>query len=177
MKRRFGRVTSISFSPAANGGQRGMALVFALVVLLILTILGLSSLRTSSLEQLMSGNAQEQTRAFESADSGLSRALNAMLTNTGSVDPSTYANTSPFYIQYSYQTPSSIGIEKSIATATAYQPKATQIGPAPRSSTPSGSTVCAAYYDQAVTGTTAGTLAQAQLHQGIITGAPCPAAP
>jgi len=156
-----------------RGDQRGMALVFALVVLLILTILGVSALRTSSLEQLMSGNTQEQTRAFEAADSGLSRSLNDMQNNGGSVDPTSFADNT----QYTYQIQPVSGAENSTAVATAKTPALIQIGPATRSSTPSGSNVCVAYYDQKVIGATNVTLAQEDLHQGLTAGAPCPAAP
>lgn len=164
--------TALAGTPYSLGAdQRGMALVFALIVLLILTILGVSALRTSSLQQLMAGNTQEQTRAFEAADSGLSHALNDIKANTASVDPTSFANNT----QYTYQVSSTS--ERSTATATAKTPALIQIGPAVRSSTPSGSNVCTAYYDQKVTGATNVTLAQENLHQGLTTGAPCPAAP
>ena len=57
--------------------QRGVALIMSLVILLILTILGISAMGTSSLEQKMSGNIQEGTHAFEAAESGLNQAFNA----------------------------------------------------------------------------------------------------
>jgi Tfp pilus assembly protein PilX len=41
------------------------------MILLVLTILGITALRTSSLQQLMAGNIQESTRAFEATESGL----------------------------------------------------------------------------------------------------------
>lgn len=56
--------------------QRGTVLVISLVILLILTILGISAMGTSSLEEKMSGNIQESTHAFESAESGLNEAFN-----------------------------------------------------------------------------------------------------
>lgn len=165
----------LSATPAphtVNASQRGMALVFALVVLLILTILGVSGLRTSSIEQLMSGNVQEQTRAFEAADSGLSRALNDMKNNTATVDPTQYTST-----PYTYSVTTSNGSEKTSATATAATPTLTQIGPSVRSNNPSGSNTCTAYYDQNVVGATSGTFAQERLHQGLAVGAPCPQSP
>jgi Tfp pilus assembly protein PilX len=173
MKIRIERAAATCIPHAVNNNQRGVALVFALVVLLILTILGVSALRTSSLEQLMSGNTQEQTRALEAADSGLSHALHDIQNSTTSVDPTSYVNNT----QYTYQVQSVLGTEKSKATATANKPTLTQIGPAVRSNMPSGSTVCVAYYDQKVIGATNGTLAQENLHQGLTAGAPCPAAP
>ncbi|HYA37979.1 MAG TPA: PilX N-terminal domain-containing pilus assembly protein [Candidatus Methylomirabilis sp.] len=173
MKGHIDRTAVASAPHPVDGRQRGMALVFALVVLLILTILGVSSLRTSSLEQLMAGNTQEQTRALEAADSGLSRALHDMQNNAGSVDPTSFADNT----QYTYQIQPGGGAENSTAVATAKMPALIQIGPAVRSGTPSGSNVCVAYYDQKVIGATNVTLAQENLHQGLTTGAPCPAAP
>lgn len=62
--------------PRVAGHQRGAALVMALVILLILTLLGITAMGTSSLEEKMAGNIQEATRAFEAGESGLNKALN-----------------------------------------------------------------------------------------------------
>ncbi len=62
-----------SFGPVSP--QRGMALVMALAILLILTILGVAAMSTTNLQEKMAGNVQEQTRAFEAAESGLSKIL------------------------------------------------------------------------------------------------------
>jgi Tfp pilus assembly protein PilX len=66
------------FHPRTLAGvrDRGTALIISLVILLILTILGVTAMSTSSLEQKMSGNTQEATRAFQAAESGLNQALN-----------------------------------------------------------------------------------------------------
>jgi hypothetical protein len=48
----------------------------AMVVLVILTILGLSAMRVSVLETRMAGNIQDSTIAFQAAESGLAKALN-----------------------------------------------------------------------------------------------------
>lgn len=61
---------------AGNHCQRGAALIMSLVILMILTILGISAMGTASLEEKMSGNTQEATRAFQAAESGLNDALN-----------------------------------------------------------------------------------------------------
>lgn len=55
--------------------QRGTALVLSLVILVILTILGVTALSTSSLEEKMAGSMQEVTKAFEAAESGVESAL------------------------------------------------------------------------------------------------------
>src|SRR5690606_15943952 len=53
--------------------QQGVALLVSLVLLLLLTILAITAARTSSLQQRMASNAQEQNSAFQAAESGLSR--------------------------------------------------------------------------------------------------------
>ena len=51
--------------------QSGAVLIMALVILVVMSILGISIMKASSLEEKMSGNTQETVRAFEAAESGL----------------------------------------------------------------------------------------------------------
>ncbi len=51
--------------------QRGAALVTALILLTVLTLLALTSMSTTSLEEKMAANTQEVNRAFQAAESGL----------------------------------------------------------------------------------------------------------
>jgi len=60
---------------AISRDQRGAALVVALIILLVLTLLGVSAMNTSSLEEKMAANSQEFNRAFQAADSGLIHAF------------------------------------------------------------------------------------------------------
>ncbi len=62
--------------------QSGAALVVALIILLVLTILGVSAMNTTSLEEKMAANAQELTRAFHAADSGITRGYRGLDTTT-----------------------------------------------------------------------------------------------
>lgn len=55
--------------------QGGAALVTALVLLLVLTILGITGIVTATLELQMAGNAQYQERAFEAAEHGIEQAM------------------------------------------------------------------------------------------------------
>jgi hypothetical protein len=63
-------------------GEGGTVLIMAMVILLILTIIGVTALNTTTLEAKMAGNTQDTIRAFEAAESGLNKALNT----TGSLD-------------------------------------------------------------------------------------------
>lgn len=51
--------------------QGGMALIVSLLLLLILTVLAISMATTSTLQERISGNAQQQNIAFQAAESGL----------------------------------------------------------------------------------------------------------
>ncbi len=51
--------------------QSGLALFTVMIFLLILTIIGISSMETSSLQQMMAGNMQWNNIAFQAAETGL----------------------------------------------------------------------------------------------------------
>ncbi len=51
--------------------ERGVALAMVLMILVVLTILGVSAMKTSVLEVRMSGNVQDANSAFQAALSGL----------------------------------------------------------------------------------------------------------
>ncbi|MBL1143145.1 MAG: hypothetical protein HND53_14075 [Proteobacteria bacterium] len=55
--------------------QRGAALLFALIFLVILTMLALSSMNTNILDEKMASNSQEKNRAFQAAETALTVAL------------------------------------------------------------------------------------------------------
>lgn len=54
--------------------QNGAALVISLIILLIMTIVGIQSMESTSLEEKMSGNFRDRTIAFQSAEAGLAAA-------------------------------------------------------------------------------------------------------
>lgn len=130
--------------------QAGVALIFALVILLVLTLLGVSALRISTFEQLMAGNTQEINRAFQAAESGMVRSL---------ADPNNFSSMSSIAInEYTF---SEMGAEVAVET------ELKQITSTRRSSNPTGQgTADFAHFDQKATATTnAG--ARTVLHQGV----------
>lgn len=133
--------------------QHGAALVMSLIILLILTILGISAMGTSSLEQKMAGNMQEQNRAFQAAEAGLTKAMNTsgMLDlNSSKTNPK--VSPSPFdFTQMSAQAQVSSGFIQFSR---------------PKRGSGYGSSFDAANFEQVSTGTS-GTGAKAVLHQGI----------
>jgi len=61
--------------PSNPTRQRGAALIVGLIMLLVLTVLGVSTMRAASLELVMAGNVQYRENAFQLASSGLDTVL------------------------------------------------------------------------------------------------------
>ena len=55
--------------------QRGSALLIGLLILLTMTLIGLSSLNTSLLEEKMASNTQKKTIAFQDAEATINDAI------------------------------------------------------------------------------------------------------
>ncbi len=51
--------------------QRGIALVISMIMLLMMTLLGVSAMKTSQMEEKMAGNSRDVTLAFQAAETGL----------------------------------------------------------------------------------------------------------
>ncbi len=61
--------------PAKANRQNGAALVVGLVLLMVLTILGISGMNTATLELTMASNTQFQNDAFQAAETGIDLAI------------------------------------------------------------------------------------------------------
>lgn len=80
--------------------QQGAALMISLVMLLVLTVLGVSALNTTTLEERMAMNSQEISRALQAAESALSSAFGLKVlpgdkeeyeSNTGALEAGNFA--------------------------------------------------------------------------------------
>ena len=60
------------------GDERGIVLIVALMLLLVLTILGIGSISTTSFESIISGNERLANIAFYSAEAGIQLGLNQL---------------------------------------------------------------------------------------------------
>lgn len=58
--------------------QRGLVLVVSLIFLLLMTLVGITSIRTSTLEEKMAGNTRDQNLAFMAAETALREAETAL---------------------------------------------------------------------------------------------------
>jgi len=58
--------------------QRGVVLIVSLILLMILTLIGVTAMQTSSLEERMAGNALDKHLAFQAAEAALRAAENEL---------------------------------------------------------------------------------------------------
>ncbi|MCP4766168.1 MAG: hypothetical protein GY875_07835 [Gammaproteobacteria bacterium] len=79
----------INYDRAGPGSQRGVSLVVALVMLIVLTLIGVSSMNTAIVELKMAGSAQQQSVALNRANELLRVAEDdvlAIVTNPAAFD-------------------------------------------------------------------------------------------
>jgi type IV pilus assembly protein PilX len=86
----------------ARGGERGIALVTSLLLLIIITILALSMFRGFGTQEKIAGNIREKDRALHAAETAqqyaewwLLQGTNVSLGATACAQPAVSANTSP----------------------------------------------------------------------------------
>lgn len=61
----------LNITTHSTQNQKGSALIVSLLILVVLTLLGVSAMTSSGLEERMSGNSRDQNLAFESAEAAL----------------------------------------------------------------------------------------------------------
>jgi type IV pilus assembly protein PilX len=62
--------------------QQGMALVISLIMLLLMTLLAISSMNTTVLEEKMAGNYKDRNMAFQAAEAGIRAGESYLRTTT-----------------------------------------------------------------------------------------------
>ena len=67
---------------SCSSEQRGAALVVGLILLMVLTVLGISSMNTATLELAMAGNTQHHQEAFQAAETGIDISISQRSFNT-----------------------------------------------------------------------------------------------
>lgn len=74
--------------------QRGMTMIIVMIFLLLLTLLGVSSMSTANMQERMASNTQNQVTTFQAADTAISQvistgtAFNAAMVSSSSVNAS-----------------------------------------------------------------------------------------
>jgi type IV pilus assembly protein PilX len=69
---------------AQHSKQDGAVLIFSIILLLVMTLLGLSSLNTSTIQEKVSANSLDYNRVFQAAESAVSTQVAAALARTNS---------------------------------------------------------------------------------------------
>lgn len=77
--------------------QTGVVLVVSLVMLLLLTLIGVTGARVTGLDEKMAGNMRDRNLAFQAAESALKAGETATATTTISACPAASANPVGFY--------------------------------------------------------------------------------
>ena len=65
---------SLRFATRCHGHQRGVALVVALILLVVMTLVGLSGLRSVTLEERMTSHTFDRSISFQAAEAALKEA-------------------------------------------------------------------------------------------------------
>lgn len=63
---------------ATSTSQNGAALITGLIFLVVLTLISLSAIKSTSLEERMAGNARDQDVAFQAAEAGVRDAMKTL---------------------------------------------------------------------------------------------------
>ena len=77
--------------------QEGVALVIALLMLLILTLIGISSISTTTFEAGISGNERVRADAFYAAEAGIQVAINQVPDNLSPIPKTTIKEDSYYW--------------------------------------------------------------------------------
>ena len=102
------RVTNVKKPDYYKSRQRenGIALFMSLVMLLIITVLGLSSVQTTTLQERMARNARDTALAFQAAESALKDAeIRTESFTSLSVFDAADANSQGYYYEADYDDP------------------------------------------------------------------------
>jgi type IV pilus assembly protein PilX len=78
-------MTRCSTSDLSSRPQRGMALLVSLVFLLLLTLLGISSMQNATLQERMAGSVMLRNQTFQTAEAALRMGENAVAASAYSI--------------------------------------------------------------------------------------------
>lgn len=104
-------ITSPCIYSGHHRHQSGAALVVALILLVALSLMAISSMNTATLDLIMAGNEQYRSRAFAAAETGIQRAIAGGTFNSGS-DYSASSSAGSDTYAYSITRPNAGAVEK-----------------------------------------------------------------
>lgn len=108
------------------GTHEGTALIAALLILLVLTVVGLNLINTTTFETVIAGNDRSRVEAFYAAEAGIQRAL-SQLPGTDAV-PRTRLGRNSYYWSGSVQNKGNPAKLESLGMAFQYGTELSEIG-------------------------------------------------
>ena len=114
--------------PAAQTrrAQRGVTLIITLVMLVLVTLVGVASIRTSTMDEKMAGNSRDRDKAFQAAEAAVQSCLNKLVndTYTGTpLTPAAAAATPHWEVAGNWTTGNSVEVDLGTAAKLAGQPR------------------------------------------------------
>ncbi|MBN2856212.1 MAG: hypothetical protein JXK51_08215 [Halothiobacillaceae bacterium] len=85
------RPYSTALPAGLRARQQGVALVVALVLLVVVTLVGLAAIRGTSLQEKMAGNTFDRAQAFQLTEGAVDLAARTIVLATPGPNPTTYA--------------------------------------------------------------------------------------
>ena len=98
--------------------QRGVTLIITLVMLVLITLVGVSSIRTSTMDEKMAGNSRDRDMAFQAAEAAVQLCLAQLQTDPSAVTaltPAAAANTPNWEVVANWSNANSVA--KTVDTA------------------------------------------------------------
>jgi Tfp pilus assembly protein PilV len=120
--------------------QSGAVLIVAMIILVVLTMLGVTAMNTSSLQEKIASNTQEQVHAFQAAETGLNQA---------------FADNLAYDISSTYSGGAAPTVFAGSADSASYMPTFLGFSPPPPGSLYSATSFQAAHFNFRATGTSA----------------------
>jgi type IV pilus assembly protein PilX len=106
--------------------QRGVTLIVTLVMLVLITLVGVSSIRNSTMDERMAGNSRDRDKAFQAAEAAVQTCLAAIQAETYAGTPLTPAasNATPVWeVAANWANANSVEVNLGTAARLAAQPR------------------------------------------------------
>jgi type IV pilus assembly protein PilX len=106
--------------------QRGVTLIITLVMLVLITLVGVSSIRTSTMDEKMAGNSRDRDKAFQAAEAAVQTCLARLANETYTGTPLTpaAANATPLWeVAANWTNGNSVEVDLGAAAQLAAQPR------------------------------------------------------
>ena len=112
--------------PQPRRAQRGVTLIITLVMLVLITLVGVASIRNSTMDEKMAGNSRDRDKAFQAAEAAVQSCLGKLKDETYAGTPltPTAAGTTPNWeVTVNWSNGNSVEVDLGTAAKLAAQPR------------------------------------------------------